>query len=170
MAKLFLHHNGSVQRPHHCRRCTNITCSISRSMREPIPGPPGPASLPEGACVGLRQYSLHQSTTSLIKVSSTPSPLYTVLTVYCFPVLRCRMVVQNLLSIGLGGKEICPEFFRITLDSGGASARCVTVDQLYSPCVLWIWRRHSNTPRWESCGEVLQDYGVLGLLIRAIRH
>ncbi|KAK0132160.1 hypothetical protein N1851_033046 [Merluccius polli] len=42
----------------------------------PTPESPGPASLPEGA----------------------PSPPYTVLTMHCFPLLRRRMVVQNLFE------------------------------------------------------------------------
>ena len=56
-----------------------------------VPGSPGPASSPEGALVGLgrcSKYSLHQSTTSFVEVSSTPSPLYAVLTVHCFPFVR----------------------------------------------------------------------------------
>ncbi|KAK0147800.1 putative uncharacterized transposon-derived protein F52C9.6 [Merluccius polli] len=61
----------------------------------------GPASLPEGVSVGLRRsskYSFHRSTTSRVKVSSAPSPPYTVLTMHCFPLLRRRMVVQNLFE------------------------------------------------------------------------
>ncbi|KAK0144303.1 hypothetical protein N1851_017342 [Merluccius polli] len=68
---------------------------------EPTPESPGPASLPEGVSVGLRRsskYSFHQSTTSRDEVSSTPSPPYTVLTMHCFPLLRCRIVVQNLFE------------------------------------------------------------------------
>ncbi|KAK0137955.1 hypothetical protein N1851_025831 [Merluccius polli] len=62
---------------------------------------PGPASLPEGMSVGLRRsskYSFHRSTTSRVEVSSAPSPPYTVLTMHCFPLLRRRMVVQNLFE------------------------------------------------------------------------
>ncbi|TWW53180.1 hypothetical protein D4764_0104300, partial [Takifugu flavidus] len=44
------------------------------------------------------KYSFHRSTISQVEVSSTPSPLYTVLTVPCFPFLRCQMVVQNLFE------------------------------------------------------------------------
>ncbi|CAL8332546.1 unnamed protein product [Merluccius merluccius] len=68
---------------------------------EPTPESPGPASLPDGVSVGLRRsskYSFHRSTTSRVEVSSTPSPPYTVLTIHCFPLLRRRMVVQNLFE------------------------------------------------------------------------
>ncbi|KAK0154259.1 hypothetical protein N1851_003648 [Merluccius polli] len=68
---------------------------------EPTPESPGPASLPEGVLVGLRRsskYSFHRSTTSQVEVSSAPSPPYTVLTMHCFPLLRRRMVVQNLFE------------------------------------------------------------------------
>ncbi|KAK0154987.1 Ras and Rab interactor 2 [Merluccius polli] len=44
------------------------------------------------------QYSFHRSTTSRVEVSSAPSPPYTVLMMHCFPLLRCRMVVQNLFE------------------------------------------------------------------------
>ncbi|KAK0140496.1 hypothetical protein N1851_022532 [Merluccius polli] len=67
----------------------------------PTPESPGPASLPEGVSVGLRRslkYSFHRSTTSRVEVSSAPSPPYTVLTMHCFPLLRRRMVVQNLFE------------------------------------------------------------------------
>ncbi|KAK0132992.1 hypothetical protein N1851_031638 [Merluccius polli] len=67
----------------------------------PTPESPGPASLPEGVSVGLRRsskYSFHRSTTSRVEVSSAPSPPYTVLTMHCFPLLRRRMVIQNLFE------------------------------------------------------------------------
>ncbi|KAK0146532.1 hypothetical protein N1851_014139 [Merluccius polli] len=67
----------------------------------PTPESPGPASLPEGVSVGLRRsskYSFHRSTTSRVEVSSAPSPPYTVLMMHCFPLLRRRMVVQNLFE------------------------------------------------------------------------
>ncbi|KAK0137965.1 hypothetical protein N1851_025840 [Merluccius polli] len=67
----------------------------------PTPESPGPASLPEGVSVGLRRsskYPFHRSTTSRVEVSSAPSPPYTVLTMHCFPLLRRRMVVQNLFE------------------------------------------------------------------------
>ncbi|KAK0155241.1 hypothetical protein N1851_002432 [Merluccius polli] len=44
------------------------------------------------------KYSFHQSTTSRVEVSSAPSPPYTVLTIHCYPLLRRRMVVQNLFE------------------------------------------------------------------------
>ncbi|KAK0132387.1 hypothetical protein N1851_032752 [Merluccius polli] len=44
------------------------------------------------------KYSFHQSTTSRVEVSSAPSPPYTVLTIHCYPLLRRRMVVQNLFK------------------------------------------------------------------------
>uniref|UniRef100_A0A3B5QIJ7 Sema domain-containing protein n=1 Tax=Xiphophorus maculatus TaxID=8083 RepID=A0A3B5QIJ7_XIPMA len=62
---------------------------------------PGSASSVEGMLVGLRRsskYSAHRPTTSRVEVSSTPSPLYTVLVLYCFPPLRRRMVDQNRLE------------------------------------------------------------------------
>ncbi|KAK0154540.1 hypothetical protein N1851_003353 [Merluccius polli] len=82
---------------------TFLTTSATSApeIGEPTPESPGPASLPEGVSVGLRRsskYSFHRSTTSRVEVSSAPSPPYTVLTMHCFPLLRRRMVVQNLFE------------------------------------------------------------------------
>ncbi|XP_056879149.1 trypsin Blo t 3-like [Takifugu flavidus] len=83
------------------RSFLTTSATSAPEIREPISRSPGPTSSLEGVLVGLRRsskYSFHRSTTSRVEVSSTPSPLHTVLTVHCFPLLRRRMVVQNLFE------------------------------------------------------------------------
>ncbi|KAK0152627.1 hypothetical protein N1851_005851 [Merluccius polli] len=83
------------------RSFLTTSATSAPEIGEPTPESPGPASLPEGVSVGLRRsskYSFHRSTTSRVEVSSAPSPPYTVLTMHCFPLLRRRMVVQNLFE------------------------------------------------------------------------
>ncbi|KAK0156532.1 Disintegrin and metalloproteinase domain-containing protein 11 [Merluccius polli] len=67
-------------------------CSIDEYMRFLQEG--------GGSCLFNKpsKYSFHRSTTSRVEVSSAPSPPYTVLTMHCFPLLRRRMVVQNLFE------------------------------------------------------------------------
>ncbi|KAK0131296.1 hypothetical protein N1851_034012 [Merluccius polli] len=84
------------------RSFLTTSATSAPEIGEPTPESPGPASLPKAVSVGLRrsstEYSFHRSTTSQVEVSSAPSPSYTVLTMHCFPLLRCRMVVQNLFE------------------------------------------------------------------------
>ncbi|KAK0151876.1 hypothetical protein N1851_006751 [Merluccius polli] len=83
------------------RSFLTTSATSAPEIGEPTPESPGPASLPEGVSVGLRRsskYSFHRSTTSRVEVSSAPSPPYTVLTMHYFPLLRRRMVVQNLFK------------------------------------------------------------------------
>ncbi|KAK0137297.1 hypothetical protein N1851_026501 [Merluccius polli] len=83
------------------RSFLTTSATSAPEIGEPTPKSPGPASLLEGVSVGLRRsskYSFHRSTTSRVEVSSAPSPPYAVLTMHCFPLLRRRMVVQNLFE------------------------------------------------------------------------
>ena len=120
---------------------------IHPSIREPIPGYPGPTSPPEGISVGLRKsskYSLHQSTTSLIEVSSTPSPLYIMLTVHCFPLLIRQIVVQNLFDL----TELLPLL-------GFYLSDCHSRTPLGLPVTVWclggLIGLLPTNPSWEGC-------------------
>ena len=125
----------------------------------PIPESLGPAFSPEGMSVGLRRslkHSLHQSTTSFVKVSSTPSLLYTVLTVHRFPLLRRQMVVQNLFET-FSMASLNSSHARVFASVTAIAAHCLAC--CYPPAASGVSRGadHRNLPEQKPVTITIAD-------------
>ena len=93
---------------------------------------------------GVEEYFFHWSTRSQVEPRSRPLLLCTVLTVNCFPLLGCRMVVQNLFQ---SHPDVILLFLTKVFPCPGKNMSSIVALRLTCQCSVQISYRHKTSYR-----------------------